>query len=242
MLAFMKKTWLLFTRFLVMSSTAAALAGAQQAAPTDVETMLVQARREIRSFEKAGGKKSDPNHPVEKWVRALWKLYEESPRTPGGAKAATEAVHLLIHAERFQEAYQRADRVLPDAPTREGIAEVLVEGASLQQDFTYLFQKLPAVLSRSTNPTVRAAIHWSLGRAWLAQKQEEKAKGEFQAAVEAAGDSAAGRQAERQLYELLHVGSGQPAPQFSATALDGSRISLADYRGKPVVLIFWAST
>jgi len=60
--------------------------------------------------------------------------------------------------------------------------------------------------------------------------------------VEAAGDSAAGRQAERQLYELLHVGSGQPAPQFSATALDGSRISLADYRGKPVVLIFWAST
>lgn len=33
----------------------------------------------------------------------------------------------------------------------------------------------------------------------------------------------------------------KPAPAFALTALDGTRLSLADLRGKPVVLNFWAS-
>lgn len=215
---------------------------AQQAATTDVDSMLVQARGEIRSFEKAGGRKNAPDHPVEKWVQALWKLHQDSPGTPGAAKAATEAVHLLIHADRFQEAYERADRVPPDDPAWQTIPEILIEAASLQHDSTYFFRKLPAVLSNSTSPTIRAAIQWNLGRMWLSEKQDEKAKAAFETAIESAPGSAAGRQAERQLYELLHLGPGQPAPGFSATTLDGSPISLADYRGKPVVLVFWSST
>jgi hypothetical protein len=242
MLPFMKKTWLRITRSLAILVTAATRAIAQQAATSDVDSMLVQARGEIRSFEKAGGKKSDPNHPVEKWVRALWKLHEDSPGTPGAAKAATEAVHLFIHADRFQEAYERADSVPPDDPAWEGIPEILVEGAALQHDSTYFLRKIPAVLSRTTSPSIRAAVQWNLGRVWLSEQQEEKAKAAFQSAVESAPDSAVGRQAERQLYELLHLGPGQPAPGFSATTLDGSPISLADYRGKPVVLVFWSST
>jgi hypothetical protein len=242
MLPFMKKTWLRIIRSLTILATATTLAVAQQAATTDVNSVLVQARGEIRSFEKAGGKKSDPNHPVEKWVQALWKLHEDSPGTPGAAKAAIEAVHLLIHADRFQDAYERADSIPPDDPAWEGVPEILVEGAALQHDSTYFFRKLPAVLSRTTSPSIRAAVQWGLGRVWLSEKQEEKAKAAFEAAVEFAPDSAAGRQAERQLYELLHLGPGQPAPLFSATALDGSRTSLADHRGKPVVLVFWSST
>lgn len=34
---------------------------------------------------------------------------------------------------------------------------------------------------------------------------------------------------------------GQPAPAFTLSTLEGGRISLADLRGKPVVLNFWAS-
>jgi thiol-disulfide isomerase/thioredoxin len=34
---------------------------------------------------------------------------------------------------------------------------------------------------------------------------------------------------------------GQRAPDFTATLLDGSTVSLSDYRGKPVVLSFWAT-
>jgi cytochrome c biogenesis protein CcmG/thiol:disulfide interchange protein DsbE len=35
--------------------------------------------------------------------------------------------------------------------------------------------------------------------------------------------------------------TGKPAPQFALPALDGHSVSLADYRGKNVVLSFWAS-
>src|SRR5262245_28280539 len=107
-------------------------AAGQQPATGDVETMLVQAREERRNFEKAGGKRGDSNHPVEKWVQALWTLHEESPRAPQAAKAASEAVHLLIHADRFQAAYARAERIHPDDPAWQGLAQVLLEAASLQ--------------------------------------------------------------------------------------------------------------
>jgi tetratricopeptide (TPR) repeat protein len=215
---------------------------APQATSSDVETMLRQAREEIQSFEKAGGKPGDPKHPVEKWAQALWAFHDKSPRGPESAKAASEAVHLLIHANRFQEAHARAEQLAPDDPGWEGLARVLFEAASLQKNFTYFFEKLPVVLAGAPDPKVKAAIQLSLGRGWRAQKDDEKAKAAFLAAIESSRDSVSGHQAETELYELLHLGPGQPAPQFSATAIDGSRISLADYRGKPVLVVFWSTT
>jgi len=32
----------------------------------------------------------------------------------------------------------------------------------------------------------------------------------------------------------------RPAPDFELTALDGGQVKLSDFRGKPVVLAFWA--
>ena len=34
---------------------------------------------------------------------------------------------------------------------------------------------------------------------------------------------------------------GKPAPEFSVTLTDGRRVSLKDFRGKPVLVNFWAS-
>ena len=34
---------------------------------------------------------------------------------------------------------------------------------------------------------------------------------------------------------------GRPAPDFALTALDGTKVDLAQYKGRPVVLNFWAS-
>ncbi|MHB8891984.1 MAG: TlpA family protein disulfide reductase [Candidatus Limnocylindrales bacterium] len=35
--------------------------------------------------------------------------------------------------------------------------------------------------------------------------------------------------------------TGQPAPAITGTALDGTAVDLAAYRGKPVIVNFWAS-
>ncbi len=34
---------------------------------------------------------------------------------------------------------------------------------------------------------------------------------------------------------------GRPAPDFTLATLDGRQVSLADYRGRPVIVNFWAS-
>lgn len=227
---------------LMLITVACAFAQAPpQPAVSDVDKMLRQAREEIRSFETAGGKKNDPNHPVGKWVQALWTIREKSPGTPEAAKSTSEAVHLLIHADRFQEAQARVDQLASDDAAWEGLSQVLFEAASSQKDFTYFFQKLRSVLPNAPDPQVKAAIQFRLGRGWRAQSDDEKAKEAFQAAIDLAHDSPSGRQAETELYELLHLGPGQPAPEFSTTAVNGSHISLADYRGKPLVLVFWST-
>ncbi|HEY1654035.1 MAG TPA: redoxin domain-containing protein [Candidatus Tumulicola sp.] len=43
------------------------------------------------------------------------------------------------------------------------------------------------------------------------------------------------------LTNAAKLAIGQAAPAFSATALDGTKVSLADYRGKVLVLNFWAT-
>jgi predicted methyltransferase/thiol-disulfide isomerase/thioredoxin len=218
----------------------AALAPAQEASKArGVGETLQQARQEISNFLKAGGKNSDPGHPAEKWARELWKWRDASPGTPDAARATTEAVRLLVYADRFTEAQARADGIPPDDPAWQTLARVLLDSASRQKNHTYFFAKLQSVLSDATDANTRAAIHVSFGRAWRQRRDEKKAEAAFRSALELAGDSPAGKEAGTQLYELLHLGVGRPAPSFSGDAIGGGRLSLADYRGKPLVLVFW---
>jgi tetratricopeptide (TPR) repeat protein len=204
--------------------------------------MLRQAREEIRKFETADGLRSDAQHPVEKWVPILWSIHERAPQSSDGAKAASEAVHLLIHADRFDEAYGWADRVAAGDAAWETLSGVLVEAAGLQKNDSRSLQKLQSVLPSAHNPKAQAAIQVSLGQLWLSRKEEAKAKAAFEAAIESAAESRSGLQAQSLLYEMLHLGPGQPAPLFSFPTMAGPTLSLADLRDKPVVIVFWAST
>lgn len=49
-----------------------------------------------------------------------------------------------------------------------------------------------------------------------------------------------GPQAEKLLYVLEHLSVGKVAPDISGVDLDGVRFKLSDYRGKVVVVDFWA--
>lgn len=48
-------------------------------------------------------------------------------------------------------------------------------------------------------------------------------------------------QATIELYECRHLAVGQPAPEIQGEDLDGHKFSLSDYRGKVVIISFWAS-
>src|SRR5215510_11993189 len=142
----------------------AALSPAQQApVASGVADMLRQARQEISNFQKAGGKNNDPDHPAEKWAQELWKWRDTSPGTPDAARAATEAVRLLVYADRFTEVQARADRIPPDDPAWRGLARVLLDSASRQKNYTYFFARLQSVLNDATDANTRAAVQVSLG-------------------------------------------------------------------------------
>jgi hypothetical protein len=70
----------------------------------------------------------------------------------------------------------------------------------------------------------------------------DKAKDELQSAISLDPGSNAAKQAEGALYEINHLSPGQPAPAFVTQARNGLRVSLADYSGKVVLIIFWSST
>ena len=47
--------------------------------------------------------------------------------------------------------------------------------------------------------------------------------------------------AEGFIYELEHLQPGMSAPAFTATTTDGAEVSLESFRGKTVLLNFWAA-
>lgn len=50
-----------------------------------------------------------------------------------------------------------------------------------------------------------------------------------------------GEQASIELYECQHLTVGRPAPEIEGEDLDGHKLRLSDYRGKVVIISFWAS-
>jgi peroxiredoxin len=53
--------------------------------------------------------------------------------------------------------------------------------------------------------------------------------------------STIGEIASRELHELRQLSIGCEAPEISGVDLDGHAMSLSEYRGKVVLLVFWAS-
>lgn len=50
-----------------------------------------------------------------------------------------------------------------------------------------------------------------------------------------------GEQARGKLFRLRNLVVGKPVPEIEGEDLDGRRLKLSDYRGKVVVIVFWAS-
>jgi hypothetical protein len=217
-------------------------ATAEDPVQKEVEGVLKQARAEIRAFEKAGGEGSDPAHPVTKWVEALWAYREKHPGSRAAAVATSEAVHLLVHAKRFAEVRARADQLPVTDATWEMLAGYILESASAEKEHSYFFSKVESVLGQATDKRVRAALHFTLGRGYRDKNEEAKAVAAFRSAIEEDAGSEIGTQAKGILYELSELAPGKPAPAFSVTARDGSAISLAGFRGKAVVLVFWSTS
>lgn len=92
-------------------------------------------------------------------------------------------------------------------------------------------------------PADRDGLRLGLARAWSASREEGASDraAELLAAVVDGGHLPAAQlaEAERLRFALLHLRPGRLAPDFEGTTIDGDPVSLAEHRGKVVVLNFF---
>ena len=117
---------------------------------------------------------------------------------------------------------------------------------------------LREAVAKHSQVEVRGLAGLALARSLARQAEEaqqvdpSKAEGLFQSAKKQtargnqlygsvpAGKSSAGESAKATLYALHHLSVGRRALEIEGNDLDGKSVKLSDYRGKVVVLDFWA--
>ena len=121
------------------------------------------------------------------------------------------------------------------------LLDVLEEQANIDADDTLLKTQAQRLIAAWPQSEKRAALYLRLATRALSGEAATEARAHFESAVADAPTSDPGREAAAHLYELDNLRPGQPAPDFTATTRDGSTIRLAELRGSPVLIVFWAS-
>ena len=230
----------------VWLALAAASAQQPQKPPEDpllkqVEEMAKRCHAESNQFREQGGKAGDPSDPARKWAALFWSFREQHPGTPAATRATRAALSWWRHADQDQEVMARAEKLPPGDPAWQLVIDVFRDSARKTGAWPRFTSKVESLAQASTDKKLTGLVQMELGKAYLAQGQPEQAKAAFQAILNQGPGSSAAEDAKQFIYEIDHLNVGQPAPQLQAKTIDGAAISSQDFRGKVVLLSFWAS-
>jgi hypothetical protein len=218
----------------------------QPQAPADpelhqIEKTIDQAWREANQYVNAGGKEADAIYPGRKWAMTLWRYREQHPDTAASARASAEALHFLAHAEQMNELANKADSLAPNDAVWKRVIGVLREAADRKKDYDYLILKSKFLLEKSSDREVKMRAQSALAEGFWKKGEIEQARAAFQKVVADYPDTPLAREATGNLHELDALNLGQLAPLFAYRGLNREPVALADFKGKVVLLNFWAS-
>jgi len=165
---------------------------------------------------------------------------DKHAETDAGLRAVASILGIQMRAgddAAYQATFESALKAYGD---KDGFATVVrgVHGDDAEKT-------LQRVLETSKNPKVKAAaklalgdLYWDEGKA----KGEElaKARAAFEEVVAKYPDTDAAKEAKGNLNDLLHLQVGMKAPDVSFTDLKGNAHKLSEFRGKVLLLNFWA--
>jgi hypothetical protein len=206
-----------------------------------IEKLVKQGWQEADEFVKAGGKESDANYPGKKWAATFWEYRTQHPGTAASAHATAEALHFLVHADQLGELRDKTDSLKPDDAAWQRIIGVLREAADKKKDYDYLIAKSGFLLEKSTDKEVRMRAQFALAQGFWKKGDADRAKMAFQKVVADYPNTPFAREADGNIHELDSLNLGQAAPLFAYRGLNGEPVALADFKGKVVLLNFWAS-
>lgn len=156
----------------------------------------------------------------EKAIAALGAGLQQQPNNDRFLYVYTTLVRLYNEVGREEDAENLIERfksiMRPDQIHDDYLLGDMLQMMNRYEEMLQVFEKLEKQQPENRNIALKLAeIHEMLGNAKLAKKYREKAE---------------------PVLTLI----GKTVPDFSTTDLDGKPISLQDYRGKVVLLDFWA--
>ena len=123
------------------------------------------------------------------------------------------------------------------------LPSVIYEEGIARKNFAYATTTLSRTAASTATPPIKAAALVIIGRINRRQGDLVAATRVLAEARAAAPGTPQAEEADNLIYEIEHLAIGLPAPPVSGTPRNSRRpISLASFKGKPIVLVFWAST
>lgn len=244
----MSRTNRLLLLLLLAAALAALPAASRLQRPSDpaeierVEQMIDQALAALREWNRAGGKDGAPDHPAHRWAARLWEYRQKHPGTEAASLATAEAFHQWVHAGQLDRVYAEARGLPASDPAWDRVLDILGEASVASGDDKALREIAEALVARVPAGALAEKIRMTLARLYANAGDTGRASEHYRAVVKMnRPESRAVEQARTALYQLDHLSPGKPAPEFSGKPTKGPELSLAALRGRPVLIIFWAS-
>ncbi len=201
---------------------------------------------------QAEGQKIWEARPGKEFLADFKAIAIEAKGTDTAREAWLEVFSTAVESGIKDEVKPAIDVILADHVTSSGLASFAgaLGGSSYVIGRADAIHSLETLIEKSPHAAVKAPALYSLGSLQLeSDEPAEKAEGrkalerliaEFPDVKPKRGGAYADR-AKGQIFELDHLQVGMVAPNFESMDENGQKISVADYKGKVVVLDFWGN-
>jgi len=205
-----------------------------------------------RAWSKSAGKQADDpkardeNHPARAFLPRFQALATQCAGTP---EAGLPLLWIAENEHQDPDATAAAiDTLIKDLPTSRRIKRlpVLISYAAKSRGYGLdrAREQLRRLAEKAANAEVRAKALYYRATLYLNGRPDETAPDDvhrdLKAIVAIAPRSRVAYLAKNLLYEVTHLDIGTTAPEIEAEDLTGKRFKLSSYRGKVVMLHFWA--
>lgn len=232
--------WLLVLACCLAGTPLAAQAPAASPPASAADELIETARAEARKFKNVQPPAAWESSEARQRLQALWGYGREHRGTADGARATVESLRLLQALGRNAEMSEKVELLGIEEPVWKDVAWVLLQEALASGSFDRFVAKTTWVAENTRDATLRAQLWFTLGRVYREQGRRNEAEAAFEKAA-AAPEPELAAAARGAIHELWNLNEGQPAPAFTARALQGGEVSLAKLRGKVVIVDFWGT-
>jgi peroxiredoxin len=187
------------------------------------------------------GEATRADDPQPRLAQALYEAWLKARDEPDAQRALTAAFMMwgnVGDASPMERALPHLDRNAPYwGAVLHGLGRAY-HGSGRREEFLAMMHTLEGEL---TDGGSRCALAFDLARVYLHRGDLEKSAEYYQQVLALAKRPTTIAQAEDALHEIARLQPGQPAPDFTAETLEGGTIRLSEFRGKVVLLDFWAT-